>query len=192
MNSRFKSALNYLKINQKPLFEVIQDSNPLLGRTLKAKRQIPKGTPVVIYYGKRLTSEENLYAYLDDHVTYIQSRAPYIRGHASPQQTDLSIDASEVVKSSRYSLNLMGVLVNDIAKPQSLSPADLQAYCESETQCNLRVEPRTKDYPLYVAKRTIKKGEILTVHYGLGYWLLQMGVPPQRISEYLDNNKFQD
>jgi hypothetical protein len=44
----------------------------------------------------------------------------------------------------------------------------------------------TKDYPVYITRRKIKKGETLTVHYGLPYWLLIMGVHPAEIGDWID------
>jgi len=184
-----KSALFYFKLNNKPLFKVVQDSNPELGQTLQATQRIVRGTPVVLYHGKMITSKENVETYLENPSEYIEKKAKYIRGHSS--NNDISIDASQVVENfnrgeGKINLNLMGVLVNDVAKPNSLKIEDLRKYQLSTDKCNLEVSRfETSDYPLYVAKRRIKKGEILTVHYGLGYWLLQMGVKPEEISEMI-------
>jgi hypothetical protein len=179
-----ESSLKFLKITGKPLFDIVNDPDPTLGRTLRAKRHIPKSTPVVIYYGETKTIDDNLSEYFDDPKKYIEEQGPYIRGH--PIKKDISIDATKIVYEnfSKTPSNLVGVLVNDIAKPKSLKIEDLKEYLNTSSRCNLETIP-TSDYPLYVAKRKIKKGEILTVHYGLGYWLLHMGVPPEKISHYI-------
>lgn len=178
-----QSALSYLKINKKPLFKVVNDKNPELGLTLQAVDQIGRGTPVVLYYGKMITSKENVEAYLENPIEYIEKRAKYIRGHSSDNY--ISIDASQLINQEK-NLNLMGVLVNDIAKPNSLNVKDLRKYLSTAEKCNLEVSRfETTDYPLYVAKRRIKRGEILTVHYGLGYWLLQMRVKPEEIGQIM-------
>jgi len=180
-----KSALHYLNISHKPLFKIVKDKNPVLGRTLQATHQIAKGSPVVIYYGEKMTSEQNLKAYLSDPKKYLTELAPYIRGH--PNNPEQSIDASKIVEDVKKHLpNVCGVIVNDVSKPKSLRLSDLLVYRGTEKECNLEPSPYpTRDYPLYIAKRKIKKGEILTVHYGLGYWLLQMGVPPQNLASFL-------
>lgn len=177
-----QSAVFYLPLNKKPLFDIVEDPIPDLGKTLIANCDFPKGSAVVIYFGKIITTEENFLKYMSNPKEYIEKFASYIR--ATPDQSK-NIDASELIENPSSNPNLMGVLVNDIAKPKSTDLSDLKEYLTTEDQCNLIVSDFTRDYPVYFANRDIKKGEYLTIHYGLGYWLLQMGIEPQDISKLL-------
>ena len=197
-----KSALHYFNIKSPPLVEVTEDPDPEKGLTLMAREDIPQHQPVILYYGKSETPEENVEAYFDDPEDYIKNKAPYIRAltesksiNAShmiptdikPQTEPKSSKSSKSPKSPKSNLNLLGVLVNDVNKPKSLRAVDLIAYLDTQEDCNLIPSHQTNDYPLYISKRPIKKGEILTVHYGLGYWLLQLGIPPPGIGHIIQS-----
>lgn len=178
-----ESAAYYLPLSREPVFKIVQDSDPSLGQNLQATKDLPKGTAVVIYYGQVITTEQNLEKYLADPTDYILNYASYIR---STTDLDKNIDASALIKNPSSNLNLMGVLVNDSSKPKSIEMSDLKAYLATEEQCNLIVSDFTKDYPVYFANQDIQAGQMLTIHYGLGYWLLQMGIVPENIASILD------
>jgi hypothetical protein len=182
-----KSASYFFDINQKSVVEIIDDSNPEKGLTLRASEDIPEHVPVILYYGTPETPEQNIVTYFEDSEKYIRDMAPYIRALTS----DRSINARHLIpddkSKNKLNMNLLGVLVNDVSKPKSLKAIDLIDYLKTQEECNLVSSVQTDDYPLYISNRCIKKGEILTVHYGLGYWLLQMGIPPSGISHIIQS-----
>lgn len=178
--NKMQSSCDYLSLKTQPSFKVVQDS--IRGFGLQATRTIRKGEAVVIYYGKRLRGDgSHLELYFINPEKYLKERAPYIRSNGNQ-----CIDAHEIDYQKINNMNLLGVYVNDIQKPMSLDDLDLKTYLESQEKCNLEVGPETRDYPVYFAKRRIKKGEHLTIHYGLAYWLLQLGVDPSKIGDYLE------
>ena len=98
----------------------------------------------------------------------------YIRsGH------DFIVDGSEGYKTKN--LNLSGVYVNDIFKLKSKSLGDMKHYHKSRLICNIEVV-ETNDFPIYKARKDIKSGSELFVHYGIAYWLCELGVPPNELN----------
>ena len=60
---------------------------------------------------------------------------------------------------------------------------DGKHYSKSKNICNVEVL-NTTDFPIYVAKKDIKKGQELFVHYGIHYWLLDLGISPTELKKY--------
>ncbi len=171
----------------KPSIRITQSAKE--GNYLVAKRNISRGEPVVIYWGKIVPISESYERWVNkmNPAEYLEW-AQYLRGVKEGQG---SVDGSAYLDLKRagldkISLNLAGVLANDAAMPRSLDSKQLQIYKESEKICNLSTQfSDSHPFPIYYANRKIRKGEKLVVHYGLGYWLLQLGVPPEKISDYL-------
>lgn len=164
--------------------------NPTEGRYLVARRNISRGEPVVVYWGRQLTSDESYESYRRSVAANSEDYIREARYYRSSERGDLVIDGSGFLDGHKNSeimdLRLSGVFVNDAGMPTSLNPDDLRKYLASAHECNLSVgSVEGHDFPVYYANRKIRKGERLTVHYGLGYWLLQLGVPPDRISDLL-------
>lgn len=173
-----RSACEYIQITQEPLVKLIYDVKT--GYNLAAIKNIKKGTPVVMYYGQIVSDDRNCDLFLEDEKNYLANIAPYMRGNG-----EHCVDASNLIKQPSRNLNLMGVYVNDYMMLKSLDPKDIKEYNNSVSKCNLEVCPDTRDYPVYIASRKIKKGEPLSVHYGLAYWLLQLGIHPANIKDYV-------
>ncbi len=168
-----KSALNIINVNKQNNIVCIKESTikDKLNMGMFAIKDIKKGTPITIYFGDVLDDEELLEKYNQnkDIMKYVR------KGH------DFIVDGS--VGYMTNNLNLSGVYVNDIFKLKSKSNKDIKHYCKSRNICNIEVL-ETGDFPIYVAKRDIKKGQELFVHYGVHYWLLELGVHPLKLSKY--------
>jgi len=166
----------------KPKVKLVR-SNGSKGTYLVAKRNISKGERVVIYWGHILDPDEPYRRWVRDQgePSLYQSWSKYLRG----------LDSGEIVDGSQAltvtDIGLQGVYVNDIQMLNSTDVDDLRKYVQSEAKCNLTVVHSPEHpFPIYQARRKIHKGEILSVHYGLGYWLLQLGVPPQDIAGHIN------
>jgi len=142
-----------------------------LSKGMFAIRDIKKGEPITIYFGDVLDKEELIEKYNTDKSIMKYTRKGY----------DFIVDGSCAYQTNN--LNLFGVYVNDILKPKSKSINDLIHYNKSSSICNVEVKD-TSDFPVYIAKKDIKKGSELFVHYGVSYWLLDMGVPPNQLKKY--------
>lgn len=137
-----------------------------------ATRDIKKGENVCIYFGD-IIDESNL---ID-----IYEKKPEIMKYIRKGNGFL-VDASIISKID--DIKLLGGYVNDISKPKSKKKKDLINYDKTKFICNIEVV-ETNDFPLYRARKDIKKGSELFVHYGIGYWLLDMGVKPEDLKNYL-------
>lgn len=137
-----------------------------------ATRDIKKGENVCVYFGNIL-DEDSLYEIYNENKDVMK----YIR-----KGNGFLVDASIVYKLDN--LKLMGGYVNDISKPKSKKKKDLEYYNKTSLICNIEVV-ETNDFPIYRARKNIKKGSELFVHYGIGYWLLDMGVKPEDLKNYL-------
>lgn len=137
-----------------------------------ATRDIKKGENICVYFGN-IIDEDDLYE--------IYKKKPEIMKYIRKGNGFL-VDASIVDKLDN--LKLMGGYVNDISKPKSKKKNDLIYYDKTKMICNIEVV-ETDDFPIYRARKDIKKGSELFVHYGIGYWLLDMGVDPQHLQNYI-------
>ena len=171
-----KSALEIIDTNESNHFVRIQKSkvtsisNDKYNNGLVATRFIPKGTNLVIYFGDVLDEEELMEKYNKD-----KEIMKFVRnGH------DFIVDGSVGYKTNN--LNLSGVYVNDISKLRSTKMKDMKKYFKTRTKCNIEVI-RTADFPVYRASKNIQEGDELFVHYGIGYWLYELGVHPREISK---------
>lgn len=136
-----------------------------------ATRNIKKGENICIYFGDIL-DENQLYEKYKNNPHIMK----YIR-----KGNGFLVDASIVDKLDN--IYLMGGYVNDISKPKSNSKEDLNYYNKTKFICNIEVV-ETNDFPLYRARKDIKKGSELFVHYGIHYWLLDMGVKPENLINF--------
>lgn len=139
---------------------------------LFATKDIKKGEIVCIYFGD-IIDEDKLYDIYKNRPEIMK----YIR-----KGNGFLVDASIIHKFD--DVKLLGGYVNDISKPKSKSKKDLNSYSKTKFICNIEVV-ETKDFPLYRARKNIKKGAELFVHYGIGYWLLDMGVSPLELYNYI-------
>lgn len=174
---KFNTRLGHVVINQSKITAA--------GQGLFAKKQIRISQPVVVYYGSKITDEQVYDVYINNHEEYIEMSA-FIRG---------TLNGFNILGDKNNNVDvLQGVYVNDIAridcKKNQVNKQILHDYATTYKKCNLKVVD-TADYPIYYATRTIKKGEELYVHYGIGYWLLHIGYLPQEISELNDIYNFE-
>lgn len=170
-------ADDVLNFNVKPKVYTAPSKIKDIGDGLFAKQYIPKDTPVVVYYGDKITDEEIYNMYMKDPDNY-REISNHIRG--TPNGYAVKGDRS----LSNH--NLLGVYVNDIGsitcKKEDLTEKIMQDYAQTYKQCNLKVVD-TEDYPVYVSVKRIKKHDELYIHYGIGYWLGHIGFSPQDISK---------
>ena len=166
-----KSALELINVNKPNTYVKIGKSKvPSIekdkyNKGLLATKFIKKGTKLVIYFGDVLDEEEVLEKYQEDKDVMKFTRSGY----------DFIVDGRVGYKTDN--LNLSGVYVNDRSRLQSKSMKDMKSYYKSRKNCNVEVL-NTSDFPVYIAKKNIKEGQELFVHYGIGYWLLELGVHP--------------
>jgi len=161
-----KEPLVYKKENEK-------------GISLFARKTIKKGTPLIIYYGNIIDKNEIYNKYINDRENYIKNIAPYIR----------DINDSKVVNGIGYlhndNLNLCGVLVNDYCCISKNDKIEMLKYIQSKNNCNVEII-ETNDFPIYYSKKKIKKDEEICAHYGIGYWLLQLGIDADKIKDKIN------
>jgi len=163
-----KSSFKVIDVNLPNQLVEIKESKYVkdkLSKGLFAKTDIKKGTPLVIYFGDVLDEEELMKKYQQD-----KDIMKYVR-----KGYDFIVDGSIGYQSKN--INLSGVYVNDIMKLKSKSMKDMEHYHKSRMICNVEVL-NTSDFPVYITKRNIKKGQELFVHYGIHYWLHDLGVSP--------------
>lgn len=147
------------------------------GKGLFAKKNISRGTDIVIYYGKKITDEEIYNTYINNSDEYFKLSRYIRKTYYGP-----AIRGDKNITN----LNLAGVYVNDIScinkDKEDLDENILREYAETFTKCNVKVVD-TLDYPVYRSIKKIKKNEELYVHYGIGYWLSYIGFLPEEISK---------
>ena len=165
------SAVNVIDITKKNKKVEMKKSKIVPGQYgLFATRDIKANENVVIYFGDILTKDEFLAKY--DANNKIMR---YIK-----KGNDFWVDGVYAYRTKNR--NLYGAFVNDVAQPKNRKRKAINKYIKTMKRCNL-VSVDTDDFPVYVASRDIKKGEELTVHYGLGYWLLHMGVTTKELKK---------
>lgn len=170
------SAYSLVSTTTKPKFCVGKSKIKNGGDGLFAKKHIPKGVPIVIYWGTKITDDEVYNVYMEDKKAY-QELNRWIRGTSN----------NFVVKGRKdKNLNLGGIYVNDIASisctPSEVNELILRNYAQTIKKCNLKTVD-TEDFPIYVSTKRIKKGEEFYAHYGIGYWLAHIGCCPDEISD---------
>jgi SET domain-containing protein len=165
-----------ININKTPLVYKKQNEK---GTSLFAKKNIKKGTPLLIYYGDINDKNEIYKEYINDKENYIKNIGPYIR----------DINDNKVVNGIKYldneNLKLCGVLVNDYCNIKNNDKNEMLKYIESKKNCNVEII-ETNDFPIYYSIKKIKKDEEICAHYGIGYWLLHMGIDADKIKNIID------
>jgi len=168
------SAYDIIDINRKPIVHIT--NSKISGYGLFAKKHIHKNTPVVIYYGNKIT-DADIYNTYENNVDEYCEISKYTRGTPNGYAINGCRDINN--------LNLVGVYVNDISKldctKDNITYDSIKKYTLTKNKCNVKVVD-TKDYPIYMSTKRIKKNEEIYVHYGIGYWLLQIGCTPEDIS----------
>ena len=170
-------CFNYLNPNQKPIVYI---KNSLLGNAglgVFAKTDIKKNTPIIIYYGEKITNKEIMSLYLKDNKNYQKNISPYLRSTGIP---DTQVNGKKSEKTNN--INLKGYLVNDSFNITNIDDESIKKYLSNKNKNNLSIL-ETKDFPIYYSIRDIKEDEELYVSYGLGYWLLQCNCKPENIRE---------
>lgn len=169
-----KSSFELISVNKPNNMVEIKKSKYIkdeLAMGMFATQDIKKGTDITIYFGDVLNTNEVFEKYKQDKDIMKYTRKGY----------DFIVDGSEAYKLKNK--NLLGVYVNDITKLKSTKRSDIKHYNKSKMICNVEAI-ETSDFPVYRARRDIKKGQELFVHYGAAYWLLELGVPPNKLSKY--------
>jgi len=147
---------------------------PDAGFGLFSKKYFKKGDLIVTYFGTVIPKEDMYEVFFNNKEKYIKEIHPFIR--------DISDDII-VFGQVDKDMNKCGVLVNDYTSLKSTDKKDIEEYVKlSLKNANVRVT-YDNEYPEYVALRRIKKNEEIYVHYGVGYWLLSIGISPQDISK---------
>ena len=165
------SAVNIIDIRKENDNVYISESKIVPGENgLFASRDIRKGENVVIYFGDILTWDEFIKEYTKDKNIMKWAR----------EGNSFWIDGRSIWKTKNR--NTYGAFVNDISKPKDTKMKSLKKYAKTQKKCNL-VSVKTGDFPIYIANKNIKKNSELSVHYGIGYWLLNMGVSTETINK---------
>jgi hypothetical protein len=165
-----------ININKAPLVYKKQNEK---GLSLFATQNIKKNSPLLIYYGEIFDKNEIYKEYINDKENYIKNIGPYIR----------DINDNKVVNGIKYldneNLKLCGVLVNDYCNIKNNDKNEMLKYIESKQNCNVEII-ETNDFPIYYSIKKIKKDEEICAHYGIGYWLLHMGIDADKIKNIVD------
>lgn len=165
---------------------------PGAGDGLFANEFIKQGATVCTYNGVNIDKDEVVDMYMIDPEGYLSNIHPYVRDFNS-QQVVVGVPSADLFKS--------GVMVNDGAKPKGVSHDLLKAYLdESHSRANVAaISPESSESiesieniegidsgPLaYQATRDINSGEELFACYGVGYWLMHMGITPDKLRGYM-------
>lgn len=170
-------AFDLINIDAKSCVYVANST--IKGKGLFAKKNIPKSTNCVIYYGDICTNNDVFNLYIENSDDYVEI-----------MKTMRSCNDNVIYGKYNGNDNLAGVYVNDYASIDSdISPTIFKNYANTHKYCNLHVVD-TEDYPVYVSTKRIKKNEELFIHYGIGYWLAHNGMTPDKISELNDTYNF--
>lgn len=153
--------------------EVKKSIIPNAGNGLFSKKIIPKGTIVCEYSGSKMKKSDSFALYCKNPKDYLNHIHPFIR--------DLNDD--EVIVGNT-NIPKSGVFVNDAFCLRNIGQKDIKHY-NNISRKNANVTTVVLDDKLlYMSTKKIKKGEEIYTSYGAGYWLLQLGVPPQDILLY--------
>lgn len=144
------------------------------GNGLFANKIFRKGDNVAEYFGVPVTKDHIYKLYMNDPKHYMKEVHPFVR--------DID-DNRVIVGGMEKDLFKCGVLVNDFAKLTSTKPTDIRKYIKDSTKNENVAIALGGEFPMYRALKRIKKGREFYAHYGVGYWLLSMGMPPDEISE---------
>ena len=164
----------YLNPNSEPLVYYKESLINGAGLGIFAKQKIKKNTPIIIYYGELLSTNDILNLYQNDNTMYKNDISPYLR--------TTGIDNMQVngkTSENQNNLNLKGYLVNDSNSISYIDELNIKNYIENDKNNVVIVE--TKDFPIYYASRDILEGEELYASYGLAFWLLQCNCKPENI-----------
>lgn len=183
------SASKLLNFTSKPKTYISQSRVQNGGRGVFTNKNFIKDTPMIVYYGTKLTDHEiyNMYMYEPQGSAKYYQISDYLRGTPNGFVIHGDINVQNP--------NLQGVYVNDISsidcQKDELTSDILKKYAQTAKLCNVHVIDTT-DYPVYITTRRIKKNDELYVHYGIGYWLAHIGFSPDEISTLNDLCKFDD
>lgn len=170
------NASDYIKFNSEPRVYLASSHISKHDYGLYANKNFHRKIPMVIYYGTLMSNEDVMYIYQTNHELY-QQMANCLR------HTRTSVVYGDRDNSNT---NLLGVYVNDISnincRKQDVNEEILRKYADTHKLCNLQVV-ETADFPVYRTSKHVRKNEELTIHYGIGYWLLEIGCTPEEISD---------
>ncbi len=154
------------------------------GIGLFSKKQFKKGDYVVTYSGDVLSNDEIYKFYCEDKENYIKNIHPFVRDFSN----------NVIIGKINKDIDKCGVLVNDYAKLKSTNQKDIQEYVKLSLQyANVKEKiPLRGMAPEYVAIKRIKKNEEIYVHYGIGWWLMQLGVSAQEVDKLNKTHDFQN
>ncbi len=167
-------CFKYLNPNSEPIIYCKESLINGAGMGIFAKQNIKKNTPIIIYYGDLISTNDLMNLYLSNESKYKNEISPYLR--------KTGIDNMQVNgknSENQGNINLKGYLVNDSNSISSINNKNIKNYIDNDKSNVVIVE--TKDYPIYYASRDISKDEELYASYGLAYWLLQCNCKPENI-----------
>lgn len=175
---KFDSKLKNVEVKK----SLIKDA----GLGLYTRKQFQRNQPVVVYYGMKLSTDDVYDKYTNNPIEYKEMNK-VIRG---------TPNGYSIIGMYTDIPNLQGVYVNDIStlklyfndydkNNHDHNKKMLEDYAKTIIKCNLKTID-TSDYPVYYTSKSVKKGEELYAHYGIGYWLMANGFPPEEIS-HLNN-----
>jgi len=144
------------------------------GDGLFANKIFRKGENVAEYFGVPVRKDHIYKLYNNDIKHYMKKIHPFLR--------DIS-NERVIVGGMDKDIYKCGVLVNDGAKLTSAKLTDIIKYIKDSTKMENVAIALGGEFPVYRALKRIKSGKEFYAHYGVGYWLLDQGIPPNEISE---------
>ena len=170
------TASSLLPYDTKTATYVKASKIPNAGDGLFVKKHTARGTPIAVYYGAKITDEEVFDLHQSDFEAYRQANS-VIRGTPN----GFAVKGEKTDKPA-----LHGVYVNDAARIEcdkaNLTKEAIIEYAKTAKDCNVTTQ-NTSDYPVYVTRKRVAKNEELYAHYGIGYWLQEIGCTADEISK---------
>ena len=144
------------------------------GNGLFANKIFRKGENVAESFGVPVSKDHIYKLYNNDPKHYMTQVHPFVR--------DVT-DNQVVVGGMDKDIYKCGVLVNDGAKLTSAKLTDIIQYIKASTKMENVAIALGGEFPVYRAIKRVKSGREFYAHYGVGYWLLSMGMAPNEISD---------
>lgn len=179
-------CIKYLDCKSKPLVYVKKSLKNNAGNGIFALENIPKGKPVIIYYGDLLSTSDIFEEYTNNKINYINNIAPFLRATRIVDSQGKGLQVNGKWSENINNINLKGYLVNDYQNIDELNEDKMKKYMQSQSQNNVIIV-ETEDYPIYYTLRDVNKDEELYAHYGLPYWLLHNNCNAEDIRSICEN-----
>ena len=116
-------AFNYLNPDKENLIYISESKILNAGKGIFAKSDIKKNTPLIIYFGNLIHTNETLESYESDKDNYINNIAPYLRDSVFENYV---IDPSLLIEEPEIDIILKGYIVNDYCNISSVNDTNIQ------------------------------------------------------------------